>query len=342
MQSVPRIGQASELLNDYLGQHSYSKVGVLVDENTHRHCLRFIAPALPKGYDLLQIPSGEIYKNLESTSDIWSWMTEHGWDRHAILINLGGGVIGDMGGFAAATYKRGISFVNLPTTLLSMVDASIGGKLGIDFQGFKNHIGLFQEPNGVFIDAGFLATLPLKQLKSGFAEVVKHALIASPEYWDFLKAKTFPHFEWEKVIKTSVHIKSEVVDSDPTEQGRRKILNFGHTLGHAIETYFLSTERMLLHGEAIAMGMVLETELSEKFAGLSQEASAQIRQKLLNWFGDFSIPKYSHDKIVKLCMQDKKNRSGLIRFSLLQNIGEAVYDVEIPEKALFDVLNAHK
>lgn len=342
MQSIPRIGHAPELLNNYFGEYSYSRVGVLVDENTHRHCLRFIAPALPKGYDLLQIPSGEIYKNLETASDIWAWMTEKGWDRHGLLINLGGGVIGDMGGFAAATYKRGISFINLPTTLLSMVDASIGGKLGIDFQGFKNHIGLFQDPHRVFIDARFLQTLPLKQLKSGFAEVVKHALIASPEYWQMLQTVPFPHFDWEKIIETSINIKSEVVQDDPTEQGRRKILNFGHTLGHAIETYFLSTDRLLLHGEAIAMGMVLETELSEKFAGLSSEVSAQIRQKLLHWFGDFSIPKYSHDKIVKLCTQDKKNKGGLIRFSLLQGIGEAVYDREVPEKALFDVLNAHK
>lgn len=342
MQSVPRIGHASQLLNNFFEEHSYSKVGVLVDENTHRHCLRFIAPALPKGYDLLQIPSGEVYKNLETVSDIWAWMTTQGWDRHGLLINLGGGVIGDMGGFAAATYKRGITFINLPTTLLSMVDASIGGKLGIDFQGFKNHIGLFQDPHSVFIDPRLLTTLPLKQLKSGFAEVVKHALIASSDYWEMLQTVPFPNFDWEKIIETSIRIKSEVVEADPTEQGKRKILNFGHTLGHAIETYFLSSDRILLHGEAIAMGMVLETELSEKYAGLSPEVSAQIRQKLLHWFGDFSIPKYSHDKIVQLCAQDKKNKAGVIRFSLLQNIADAVYDVEIPEKALFDVLNAHK
>jgi 3-dehydroquinate synthase len=342
MQSALRVGKASQLLKDYFEHYNYSKVGVLVDENTHRHCLRFIVPALPQGYELLQIPAGELYKNLETVADIWSWMTNQGWDRHALLINLGGGVIGDMGGFSAATYKRGITFINVPTTLLSMVDASVGGKLGIDFQGFKNHIGLFQDPHQVIIDAQFLATLPLKQLKSGFAEVVKHALIASPAYWTALQKATFPQFDWETIIETSIRIKSEIVQVDPTEQGRRKILNFGHTLGHAIETYFLSTDRMLLHGEAIAMGMVLEIELSEKFSNLPGEISSQIRQKLMHWFGDFSIPKYSHDSIVKLCYQDKKNKSGVIRCSLLRNIGEAEYDVEVPEKALFDVLNAHK
>jgi 3-dehydroquinate synthase len=339
MKSNVHTGEITTHLQAYLSAQAFSRIGVLVDENTHRHCLRSIAPVLPASYDLLEIPSGEINKNIETTSEIWEWMTSNKWDRQALLINLGGGVIGDMGGFAASTYKRGITFINIPTTLLAMVDASMGGKLGIDFDGYKNHIGLFRDPDRVFIDATFLKTLPGRQLKSGFAEVVKHALIASTAYWEELQHQHFPHYNWEQIITRSIQIKKEVVDADPLEKGLRKILNFGHTLGHAIETYFLETDRMLYHGEAIAVGMKLETKLSEKFAGLSPETSTKIQNQLHKWFGEVSIPKYAHNKIIELCRQDKKNDSGTYRFSLIEDAGRAVYDVEIPERALYDVLN---
>ncbi|MEM8969941.1 MAG: 3-dehydroquinate synthase family protein, partial [Bacteroidota bacterium] len=229
-------------LADLLSKSSFSQVAVLVDENTRQHCLPLIQEVLPPEYTLVEIKSGELNKNLDTCAHIWAQLTEQHFDRKALLINLGGGVIGDMGGFCAATYKRGISFVNIPATLLAQVDASVGGKLGIDFRGFKNHIGLFQEPQQVLIDAAFLRTLPEQELRSGFAEVIKHALIHDSVYWNKLRGASLAQQPWTEHIRHSVQVKSWVVDQDFREGGLRKILNFGHTVGHAVESHFLESE----------------------------------------------------------------------------------------------------
>ena len=234
---------------------TYSKVAILVDENTKRDCLY----KLPKIENplIIEIKSGEEYKNISTCNFIWEQLTINNFDRNSLLINLGGGVIGDMGGFCAVTYKRGLEFIHIPTTLLAMVDASVGGKLGIDFKGFKNQIGLFHNPKAVLISTEFLDTLDESELKSGFAEVIKHALILDNPLWLKLKNTTFTDLDWEDIINHSVQIKNKIILEDPFEKGERKKLNFGHTFGHAIESYYLEKGTPISHGEAIFMGMIL-------------------------------------------------------------------------------------
>ena len=249
-----------ENLRSKLDFSGYSKVAILVDENTKRDCL----PKLPKIENsiIIEVTSGEINKNISSCNYIWEQLSEHNFDRDSLLINLGGGVIGDMGGFAASTYKRGIDFIQVPTTLLAMVDASVGGKLGVDLNGLKNQIGVFNNPESVLILPEFLETLPENQLKSGFGEVIKHALISDKNLWQEIISIPFNEMNWEKIIETSINIKNKIVLSDPYEKGERKKLNFGHTFGHAVETYYLEKGTPILHGEAVLMGILLELELS--------------------------------------------------------------------------------
>ena len=310
----------------WIGDHSfsklnisaYSKIAILVDENTKRDCF----PKLQKLENsiVIEIKSGEEYKNINTCNFIWEQLTEHNFDRNSLLINLGGGVIGDMGGLCASTYKRGIDFVQIPTTLLSMVDASVGGKVGINFNQFKNHIGLFNNPKAVFISIDFLESLPENQLKSGFAEVVKHALISDNSLWKQLLSTTFDSLDWGNIIETSVQIKNKIVSVDPFEKGERKKLNFGHTFGHAIESFYLEKETPILHGEAVFMGMILETDISN----LSKTEKNEIKNYI---FSNFSLP-YTPKKnnLHKFLIKDKKNQSGKINFSLLNKIGNCTID----------------
>ncbi len=329
---------ASERLQSIISQGDFDKVTVLVDDNTLRDCWPLLD--LP-GIDLIQIESGEQHKTLQTCESIWQQMTDLHLSRNSLLVNLGGGVIGDMGGFAASTYKRGISFINVPTTLLAQVDASIGGKLGIDFHGLKNHIGIFQEPHTVLLDTSFLSTLGPRQLRSGFAEMLKHGLIRNKSHWEQLTSEPFTTSrDWQQLLRESVHIKGEVVAEDPRERGLRKILNFGHTLGHAVETYFLSTDKPLLHGEAIAIGMVLEAYLSTEVCGLSSQSLETITGYLLSTYGKHPLPPL--DETESLMRHDKKNEQGRINFSLLRGIGDCSWDQQITGhhvKAAFDYYN---
>ncbi len=306
----------------------FSQVGVLVDENTGRDCYPLVRAMLPV-HTLYEIRSGEAYKNLTTCTQIWDWLTQKGFDRKALLINLGGGVIGDMGGFCAATYKRGIRFVNLPTTLLAQVDASVGGKLGIDFEGYKNHIGVFQEPLQVVIDPEFLKTLPERELRSGFAEVIKHSLIADAVYWQKLEAHPFEQQDWTAHIRHSVDIKSEVVAQDFKESGLRKILNFGHTIGHAIESFYLDSTQPWLHGEAVAAGMICESYLSAQYTHLPSEDVRRIEELIFQTFGKLDLEEDALETIAGMALQDKKNENNSIRCTLLERIGQAVYDIPV-------------
>lgn len=226
--------------SDFIRRKEFSKIFILTDENTKKHCL----PILLKGVKvlskakLIEIPSGEKHKNIETTQKIWLTLLENNADRKCLLINLGGGVIGDLGGWAAATYKRGINFIQIPTTLLAQVDASIGGKLGIDVWEFKNLIGAFQNPKAVFIFPNLLKALPEKELKNGFAEMIKHGIIADEKYLNrILKTNVDKKTDWEKLILPSLKIKKKIVEKDPEEKNIRKVLNFGHTIGHAVESF---------------------------------------------------------------------------------------------------------
>ena len=297
---------------------SYSKVAILVDENTKRDCLH----KLPKidSHVIIEVKSGEHNKTISTCNYIWEKLTENQFDKNSLLINLGGGVIGDMGGFCASTFKRGIHFIQIPTTLLSMVDASIGGKLAIDFKNFKNQIGLFNNPKTVLIYPEFLDTLPKKILKSGFSEVVKHALIADRDLWNNISSKRFEDLDWLKIITTSVSIKNNIVLSDPYEIDMRKKLNFGHTYGHAIESFYLKKGTPVLHGEAVFAGMILETQLSN----LHPEEKLEIKNYILSNFSLPFFPKKSD--LLPFLINDKKNKLGKISFSLLNQIGDCMVD----------------
>jgi len=303
-------------LAEELYARSYSKLVVLTDENTREHCLPLIQEVLPSDTILITVPAGEQHKTLETCSIIWTQMTEAVLDRQALVINLGGGVIGDMGGFCASVYKRGIPFLTIPTTLLSQVDASVGGKLGVDFMGFKNHLGVFQLPEKVLIEPAFLATLPQRELRSGYAEVIKHGLIRDLTFFRTLLSKDWEQQDWTRVIRHSVGIKKAVVKVDPKEAGLRKILNFGHSIGHAVESFYLNGPQPLLHGEAIALGMIAEGFLSFEKIGLSFEELNELSSKLLQVFGKVDLSTENLDAILDLCAQDKKKRREYTTFFL--------------------------
>ena len=307
------------------------KIAILVDENTTKYCLSLLNL---KEISIIEIESGERNKTLKTCQQIWEFFTKLNFSRNSLMINLGGGVIGDMGGFAAAVYKRGIKFVNVPTTLLSQVDASVGGKLGIDFEGFKNHIGVFQTPYRVIIDTNFLTTLSEKEKKSGYAEVLKHALIKDKKYWEQLKKCSFEKLQWNEIVAKSVAIKHEVVQEDPKENGLRKILNFGHTLGHAIESFCLNTKQPLLHGEAIAMGIILESYLSWDKKMLKEDELDDILQMIKK---TYTLPSQlpTYEQLKPIFSQDKKNYSEYeTSFSLINGIGKCVYDVQVTKQQI--------
>lgn len=310
------------------------KIAILIDENTRKYCL----PLLHLSVDIqIEIPSGERQKTLVTCNKIWQVLTQAGFTRKSLLINLGGGVIGDMGGFAAATFKRGMAFINVPTTLLSQVDASIGGKLGVDFEGLKNHIGLFQEPARVFVDTDFLETLPERELRSGFAEIVKHALIRNADQWEYLRNHSFESLDWNEVVPKSIVIKNEVVDEDPRENGLRKILNYGHTIGHAMETYFLESNHPLLHGEAVTWGMLIENEIAEK-KGLLASADAKEIKDYLHTLYCFPEKPPTYEELSVYLGQDKKNDKEGLRFSLLEKVGHCAFDVQVDASILKEIL----
>lgn len=329
-------------LRELVLRSGYSKIFVLVDTNTETHCLPLLQPALEGlDYDLIEVPPGEENKNIDFCIGIWRMLSDFEADRNSLLVNLGGGVITDMGGFAAATFKRGIDFVQVPTTLLSQVDASVGGKTGIDMDHIKNLIGTFTQPKAVFIDTQFLRTLDERQLLSGFAEMLKHGLIFDAPYFEKLmhhRGEILP-----ELIHRSVEIKNEVVTQDPHEKGLRKILNFGHTIGHAVETMSLNRDKdPLLHGEAIAIGMICEAYLSTQSNGLTTEELERITGTIRSLYPDYALDKLPDEELLEVMKKDKKNRDQKIGFALLNKIGSCDYDNYLPESAILESLNYYR
>ncbi len=318
-----------ELTNYLKDKESYSKIFVLVDSNTSEHCLPPFLHNLGilKDYELIEIEPGEENKNINTVVNLWETLTELGADRKSLMINLGGGVLTDMGGFVASTFKRGIKFINIPTTLLSMVDASTGGKTGIDLGNLKNQIGVFNLPEMVVVSSEFLSTLDSRQMRSGLAEMIKHGLIADEYHWERLNdLDNLDLSSLDSLIQQSVSVKIKVVKEDPTEQGLRKILNFGHTIGHAVETFYMDTDKMLFHGEAIAIGMIAEAYLSTLKTGFEMDDAIKIKKVILEYFPKTEIDKKDFQAILDLTKHDKKNVSGVIGFSLLESIGSCAYD----------------
>lgn len=325
-----QIGPISASLSAFFNQNDYAHIAVIVDEKTQKYCLPLIQNLLPSNCTKIVIKSGEDQKTLATCEKIWAAMTKAQMDRHGLVINLGGGVIGDMGGFCASTYKRGIDFIQIPTTLLAQVDASVGGKLGIDFHGLKNHIGVFQLPKTVLIDPTFIQTLPHRQKLSGYAEIIKHCLIRDVEKWDTIAQLDFDQIDLADLIAHSVEIKKAVVEEDPKEKGLRKILNFGHTLGHAVETYLLGLgKRSILHGEAIAVGMITEAFLAYQRQLISADELAEIESLLFATYGRVKLKSAEIPAIIQLTAQDKKNKGSEIRLSLLTGIGDCGYDIPV-------------
>ncbi len=326
-------------LNQFLQEKKYSKIFFLVDESSEKQCLPLVIEKLKiTDYDLIEVTSGEENKNIDFCIGIWKMLIDFGADRNSLLINVGGGVITDMGGFAASTFKRGIDFVQIPTTLLSQVDASVGGKTGIDMDHLKNIIGTFAQPKAVFIHTNFLKTLPQRQLISGFAEMLKHGLIADRNYFYLLKEASPENIDPE-LIHHSIEIKNKVVLQDPEEKGLRKILNFGHTIGHAVESYALQNgKNPLLHGEAIAIGMICEAFLSARKTGLSQQELAEIVHTFQKFYEKHTIKEASVPALIELMKSDKKNSSGQINCSLLTQIGQCTIDYFCTEDELCESL----
>jgi len=323
------IAPLEQSLPAFIDQINPSAIAVLVDNHTYRHCYPAVKALLPK-HSLIRIRAGEEQKHLATCQTIWDALTRANFDRHALVLNLGGGVIGDMGGFCAATYKRGIAFAQLPTTLLAQVDASVGGKLGIDFQGLKNHIGVFKLPDAILIDATFLETLPYNELRSGFAEIIKHCLIADSDQWNIIRRLELEEQNWAELVAHSVAIKQHIVAQDPAEKGLRKILNFGHTLGHAIETHFLNdARRRLLHGEAIAAGMVAEAYIAFKKGMIEELLLTEIEEYVFAVYGRARLREEDMEPILTLTLQDKKNRGGQVFMALLDGPGSCAFDIAV-------------
>jgi 3-dehydroquinate synthase len=324
-------------------EKSYSNVFVLVDENTEKHCLPLIKNYL-ETFEVIKISSGSLNKNLDSANIIWNKLQEKLANRNSVLINLGGGTLSDLGGFCASSYKRGIDFINVPTTLLAMVDAAIGGKQGIDLNNYKNLIGVFQHPKQIFIFPEFINTLPNTEKRSGMAELIKHALIDDQSFYKkLLSLEDLKDFsQIDKLIEKSAKIKLNIVNKDPLEKGKRKALNFGHTIGHAIETFSLINDKEpLKHGEAIAIGMICEAHLSFKTQNLQQKDFMNIVTLLTKLFDKYEA-NLSFEELNPIMQNDKKNNNDKINFTLLKKIGKASIDCNCSDENIREALDFYQ
>lgn len=330
-------------LNELVKTGTFSSVFFLTDSNTNAHCLPLVLENMPdlQTFEILEIDPGEINKTVEIAANLWLAMAELGADRNSLLINVGGGVVTDLGAFVAATFMRGISFVHVPTSLLAMVDAAHGGKTGIDVGGIKNLAGTFSLPLATAIWPPFLQTLPQNQLKSGLAEVLKHGLIADASYFKFA-IESWQQSKVELCIGRSVDIKNAIVAQDETEQGIRKVLNFGHTLGHALESFFLHQLSPILHGEAVAAGMQLALFLSVKNAGFCQAEADELCAKIDAIFSPLKWKESDVPQILNWLKHDKKNLKNATRFVLLAAAGVPKIDVEIVESEAKEALDWYK
>ena len=314
-----------------VSKHSYDKLFVLTDEHTHRFCLPLIEnlPCIKEAVKLC-IGVEDVHKNIETLAEVWKQLSEQGATRHSLLINLGGGMVTDLGGFAAATFKRGIAYINIPTTLLSMVDAAVGGKTGINFNGLKNEIGAFAPAASVLIDCNFLKSLDRSNILSGYAEMLKHGLISTEEHWSELLSFDLDQIDYarlQQLVGKSVSVKEEVVAQDPFEKGLRKALNLGHTVGHAFESLALKKGHPVLHGYAVAWGLVCELYFSHLKTGFSSGKMRQTIQFIKDYYGRLPFTCKDYDCLYEFMKHDKKNAAaGVINFTLLSEVGAICLD----------------
>lgn len=328
MKNIVFTHEAGRILRESLQTTAPGGVFVLVDDTTREHCLGLFQDSGFTDSHLISVPAGEHHKSLESVAQIWSVLSRQGAKRNSVLVNIGGGLITDIGGFAASCFKRGIRCINIPTTLLAQVDASVGGKTGINFNGLKNEIGTFSIPELVIIDNTFLKTLPLRQVLSGYAEMLKHALLAGEDALaEVMNAdlKQVGESGFLELIRKSVAVKAAVVEADPKEKGIRKALNFGHTIGHAIESVAIEQDMEIYHGDAVAYGMVVELYLSMKKLGFETRHYEAVRRLVEERFPRYravAVP----EKLYSLMLHDKKNEQDGVNFTLLRCPGEFEID----------------
>lgn len=335
------LGDATEGLASWLAERQYSGVFAIVDAEVNNHWKPLLSRWKHQFHTQQFIaPFGEKRKSLKTCQSIWKWLMEQGADRNALVLNIGGGVVGDMGGFCAATFKRGIPFVQIPTTLLAQVDASLGGKLGVNFNQIKNNIGLFKNPKTVLIDPQFFKTLPKRELHSGFAEVTKHALIADKELWNkLLKINDLQKIDWLALLPKIIEVKNKIVKKDPFEKADRKALNFGHTVGHGLESAFMNSKNNLLHGEAVAIGMICESYLSHKYLDLPKGELEEIVNFINRFFDKRKISATRIKKACELVKHDKKNDGGKVNYSLISRIGAYSINHHLTKVDLEESLN---
>lgn len=335
-----------ESLSAAIGNVAHDRLFVLTDETTLKLCWPLVSelPCLAEA-QMITIGATDENKTLESLSHVWTELQRGGATRHSLMLNLGGGMVTDLGGFAASTFKRGIAYINVPTTLLSMVDASVGGKTGINFGGLKNEIGVFNCARSVILDTTFLRTLDYENLASGYAEMLKHGLISNVETWAELMRFDLQQADYEllrTMVAKSVAVKERIVDEDPLEHGIRKALNLGHTVGHAFESLAMAENRTVLHGYAVAWGLVCELYLSVRHTGFPKNKLWQTLQFVKENYGKFSFDCKQYDRLYELMTHDKKNTAGVVNFTLLGEVGDIRINQTATREEIFDMLDFYR
>ena len=336
----------SQNLQKAVQSKEFDKLFILTDEHTHELCYPIIS-----GFDFLReahvitIGAGDVHKNLETLAYVWKELGDQGATRHSLMINLGGGMVTDLGGFAASTFKRGIRYINIPTTLLSMVDASVGGKTGINFNGLKNEIGVFSPAECVLIDTQFLKTLDMENLLSGYAEMLKHGIISTTEHWAELlnfDMNSINYQALQELVAKSVQIKEDIVEQDPFEKGIRKALNVGHTAGHAFESLALESGNPVLHGYAVAWGIVCELYSSYCKVGFPKDKPRQTIQFIKEHYGVLPFDCKQYDRLYEFMTHDKKNSAGIINFTLMGEIGDIRINQAATKEEILDMLDFYR
>ena len=333
-------------LKDFFSENTFDKYFLLTDENTMTYCLPLLkgVEQIDRAY-VITLRSGEEHKSLASLSHIWTVLSEGQATRSSLMISLGGGLITDIGGFAAASFKRGMANINIPTTLLGAVDAAVGGKTGINFNGLKNEIGTFAMPSRVFIDASFYKTLSRTELLSGYAEMSKHGLLSDGKELAALLNFNFDEVDYPalgEMAFRSVHIKEAIVAQDPREEGIRKALNLGHTVGHAIESLSHHLERPVPHGYAVAWGMLCELYLSHKKRGFPSAVLQRVVSFTREHYGVYPLDCKQYEALYEYMLHDKKNRSGQINFTFLDDVGKITIDCHARKEEIFESLDFYR
>lgn len=345
-QQVILCNELEKELSKAMKDKSYDKLFILTDEHTAIYCLPMLSKFFAEQQAIsITIPAGDTNKNIDSLAYVWTELSTKGASRHSLLINIGGGMITDLGGFAAATFKRGIRYINIPTTLLAMVDASVGGKTGINFNGLKNEVGVFAPASHVIIETDFIRTLDKENFFSGYAEMLKHGLISNIANWAELLnfyTERIDYIMLKLLVGKSVHIKEEIVEKDPFEQGIRKALNLGHTVGHAFESLSFEENRPVLHGYAVAWGIVCELYLSSIKCGFPTNKLHQTVRFIKENYGVFIIDCKVYEQLYEFMLHDKKNNNGVINFTLLQEIGNISINQTATKEEIFEMLDFYR